>query len=120
MNHFNPDEIRDAFNVHYRNHGGPEWVRLNLSTGPVLARRNVSHHSSPIYIAVVNNGIAQHYMVTMKRQLKSNGSASITPALALAWKTYIGMTPNEYIEAKAKKLDNEQTALYERGPRLAA
>jgi len=96
----NPDEIRNAFNTQHRNHGGPGWVRLNLSAGPVLARRHVAHHSSPIYVVVVNMGMARHYMVTLKRQLKSNGSASISPELHKAWVELIGYTAQEYADAK--------------------
>lgn len=98
---FNPDEIRNAFNNQHRGHGGPEWVRLNLSSGPVLARRNVGHNSSPIYIAVLDMNMARHYMVTLKRQLKSNGSSSITAELRSAWQTLIGYTAQEYERAKA-------------------
>jgi len=96
----NPDEIRTAFNAQHRGHGGPEWVRLNLSAGPVLARRNIAHHSSPVYVVIVNANMARHYMVTIKRQLKSNGSTSIAPEVRKAWVEQIGYTAQEYEAAK--------------------
>lgn len=115
----NPDEIRAAFNRQHPGHGGPDWVRLNLSNGPVLARRNVPHYSSPIYIAIVNMAMARHYMVTIKRQLKSNGSSNITGELRNAWVNLIGYTEQEY--QQAKKSDHktdftmERIRLYEQG-----
>ncbi len=117
---FNPEEIRTQFNKQYYGHGGPEWRRLNLSTGPVLARRNVGHVSSPIYIAVLDNDVARHWMVTMKRQLKSNGSSHITAELRNAWSTLIGYTESEFLAAK--KLEHRTAEvdrllrLYEQGP----
>lgn len=96
----NPDEIRNAFNAQHRAHGGPEWLRLNLSAGPVLARRNVGHHSSPIYVVLVNMGMARYYMVTLKRQLKSNGTTNVSPEIHKAWVEKIGYTAQEYEAAK--------------------
>lgn len=97
---FNPDEIRTAFNQQHPGHGGPQWLRLNLSTGPVLARRNVAHHSSPIYLVVINQGMCRHWMVTLKRQLKSNGSTSVPFDLYAEWVRLIGFTQQEYERAK--------------------
>lgn len=118
---FNPDEIRAAFNLQHRDHGGPDWVRLNLSTGPVLARRNVSHQSSPIYVAVVNQDVVRHYMVTTTRQLKSNGTTKPSPGLLDAWVALIGYTAEEYKAAKTRTpkthFTEQRIALYEGGAR---
>lgn len=117
MNNLNPDEIRSAFNRQHPGHGGPEWVRLNLSAGPVLARRNVGHHSSPIYVVVIDNGMARHWMVTLKRQLKSNGSSNITTELRISWQALIGYTETEYRQAKEQNPVTEmKRKLYEQGP----
>lgn len=114
-----PDEIRSAFNHQHPNHGGPEWVRLDLTTGPVLARRNIAHHSSPIYVVVVDKGIARHHMVTIKRQLKSNGTTSVPAAVREAWQALIGYTASEYTAAKTALGDDDHTRLYERGREVA-
>lgn len=113
----NPEEIRANFNKQHRHHGGPKWVRLNLSTGPVLARRNVPHHSSPIYVAVLGESMAKHWMVTTTRQLKSNGNSNITPELRDAWAALIGYTEQEYLEAKANPNAHSEARikLYEEG-----
>lgn len=117
MNHFDPNEIRTEFNRQHPGHGGAPWVRLDLSTGPVLARRNVGHHSSPIYVVVVDNGIARHWMVTTTRQLKANGSTGIGHELRDAWASLIGYTATEYQQAKATPNAHSEARiqLYERG-----
>ena len=73
----NPDEIRSAFNVQHPRNCDSQWQRLNLSTGPVLARRNVAHYSSPVYVVVVNEGVAKHWLVTIMCQLRFNGTTSV-------------------------------------------
>lgn len=108
----NPDEIRVAFNRQHPHAGGPQWLRLNLTAGPVLARRNVAHHSSPIYVMVIDKGIARHWMVTVKRQLKANGTTSVPPEARAAWLALIGLTQSEYEQAAP---DDERRRLYEQG-----
>lgn len=123
----NPDEIRYEFQRQYPNHGSAQWVRLNLRTGPVLARRNIAHQSSPVYVAIMDNMpimggalTVRHWMVTIKRQLKSNGSSMPAPDLRAAWARTIGLTASEYAAVKSASVRTQETMnaiyLYERGP----
>lgn len=112
----NPDEIRNEFNrQHGNDFSGALWMRLNLSIGPVLARRNMGHHSSPIYVVVIDGGVARHWMVTIKRQLKSNGSSTITPEVRDRWLELIGYTAMEYRLAKQSGREDELVVRYEQG-----
>lgn len=116
---FNPDEIRDAFNMqHGLEFHSACWVRLDLSTGPVLARRNMGHYSSPIYVAVLNDELVRHWMVTIKRQLKSNGTTHPTPEIREAWAKLIGLTGTQYLDAlEHPDMFKLEIARYERGPK---
>ena len=113
--------IRSEFNRQHPNHAGPQWVRLNLPTGPVLARRQMKHHSAQIYVLVIDgedrHKIARHYMVTQKRELKSSGTANPSVSDNARWVELIGYTEREYRIASGYTGSSEFTqhriALYE-------
>src|SRR6185369_2615030 len=91
------------------------WARLDLTDGPVLARRKMAHDSELIYLLVVSgtgpHKMARHYVVTPQQELKSMAATAIYGKDLTHWVELVGLTRLEYENVRhTKSLTTQQNA----------
>lgn len=82
--------MRNEFNAQNKNYVPGEWGVLQAAGMLFIARKQIGHHSTQIYLAVVEGQLAKHYLITEKCAWKRAGNATPTADELKAWSKFYG------------------------------